>query len=140
MYLDTSAFGKIYIEEANTEAMRAIAKDAEMLASSIIAYAEMRSAFARRRRSRDLSIDDLVRIKSKFEQDWKEIEALQLDDRTVRRAGELAETYSLRGFDAIHLASAEALRDIFAPITFACFDSDLSRAATACGMPLLPSS
>ena len=83
-------------------------------------------------------MDDLVRIKSRFEHDWQEVEAIQLDDRRVRRAGELAETYFLRGFDAVHLASAEALRDIFGPITFACFDAELSRAAIACGMSLLP--
>ena len=30
---------------------------------------------------------------TKFEEDWRELEALELDDRTVRRAGEFAETY-----------------------------------------------
>jgi hypothetical protein len=30
-------------------------------------------------------------------------------------------------------------RDIFGSITFACFAADLSRAASACGMMLLPS-
>jgi uncharacterized protein len=138
LYLDTSAFVKIYIDEAHTKAMRAVAKDAEILASSIIAYAEMRSALARRTRAGDLSMNDLVRIKLQFEQDCKEMEALQLDDRTVRRSGELAETYSLRGFDAVHLAAAESLRDIFGTITFACFDAELSRAASASGMSLLP--
>lgn len=139
LYLDTSAFVKIYIDEVYTDAVRAAAREAEILASSIIAYAEMRSALARRTRARDLSMNELVRIKSRFEHDWSELELLQLDDRTVRRAGELAETYSLRGFDAVHLASADALRNIFGPITFACFDAELSRAASACGMSLLPS-
>ena len=139
LYLDTSAFVKIYIDEVSTDAVRAAATDAEILASSIIAYAEMRSALARRTRARDLSVTELVRIKSRFEQDWSELEVLQLDDRTARRAGELAETYSLRGFDAVHLASAEAFRDIFGAITFACFDAELARAASACGMSLLPS-
>jgi len=68
------------------------------------------------------------------------LEALELDDRTVRRAGEFAETYGLRGFDAIHLASAEVLQEVVGPITFACFDADLSRAASSCGMTPLPSS
>jgi predicted nucleic acid-binding protein len=140
LYLDTSAFVKIYIDEPNAGAIRSAAENSEMLATSIVAYAEMRSAFARRHRSGDLSTDDIDRIKSKFEQDWLEVEALLLDNRTVRRAGEFAESYGLRGFDAVHVASAEALRDVFGPITFACFDADLSRAAGSCGMMLLPSS
>ena len=138
MYLDTSAYVKIYIDEPNAVVVRSAAAESEMLATSIVTYAEMRSAFARRQRSGDLSTDGIDRIKSKFEQDWLEVEALLLDDRTVRRAGEFAESYGLRGFDAIHLASADALRNIFGAITFAYFDAELWRAASACGMRLLP--
>jgi predicted nucleic acid-binding protein len=137
LYLDSSAFVKIYINESASEAMREAAAAADLFATSIVAYAEMRSAFARRRRSGDLTVEALARIKTKFEEDWREAEALDLDDPTVRRAGELAELYGLRGFDAVHLASADALREIFGPITFACFDADLSRAVTSCRMMLL---
>jgi predicted nucleic acid-binding protein len=137
LYLDTSAFVKIYINESASEAMREAAAAADLLATSIVAYAEMRSAFARRRRSGDLTVEALTRIKTKFEEDWRELEAMELDDRTVRRAGEFAEMYGLRGFDAIHLASADGLRDTLGPITFACFDADLSRAAASCAMSLL---
>lgn len=139
LYLDTSAFVKVYIDEPNAAAIRVAAEDADMLATSIVAYAEMRSACARRQRSGDLSIDDLDQIKSKSEQDWLEVEVLLLDDRTVRRAGEFAESHRLKGFDAIHLASAEALRNAVGPITFACFDDELARGASSCGMSLLSS-
>jgi len=139
LYLDTSAFVKIYIDEPNADAVRTAARDSELLATSIVAYAEMRSAFIRRRRAGDLSPDGLNRIRTKFDQDWREVEALEVDEKTVKRAGEFAEAYALRGFDAIHLATAEVLRDIFGPITFACFDAELSRAANSCGMSLLAS-
>lgn len=42
------------------------------------------------------------------------------------------------GKDTVHLAAADILRDVFGEVTFACFDADLSRAATARGMTLLP--
>jgi len=49
LYLDSSAFVKIYIDESASESMRKAAVAADLLATSIVAYAEMRSAFARRR-------------------------------------------------------------------------------------------
>ena len=63
---------------------------------------------------------------------------LAVDGPTVARAGDLAEIHGLRGFDAIHLASADLLGTRFGKVTFACFDAELSRAASACGMALLP--
>lgn len=42
---------------------------------------------------------------------WDQIEGLELTEPLARRAGELAEAHGLRGYDAIHLASAEAILD-----------------------------
>ena len=42
----------------------------------------------------------------------------------ARSAGELAEVYGLRGFDAIHLASALHLRDRVTPVPFVLAASD----------------
>jgi predicted nucleic acid-binding protein len=42
---------------------------------------------------------------------WAEMEPLELTEPLARRAGELAEVYALRGYDAIHLPSAEAILD-----------------------------
>lgn len=42
---------------------------------------------------------------------WGEMTGLALDERLARRAGELADLCALRGYDAIHLASAEAILD-----------------------------
>jgi uncharacterized protein len=139
LYLDTSAFVKIYVDEPGAHLIRSVAKGAEILVTSVIAYAEVRSAFARRRRFGDFSAETLARIKSQFERDWPEIETVPIDDQKARRAGEFAEIYRLRGFDAIHLASAEYFQRSLGPMTFACFDADLARAASSCGMTLLPS-
>ena len=138
LYLDTSAFVKIYIHEPGADLMRSAAESADILVTSVIAYAEVRSAFARRRRFGDFSPEIHLSIKAKFERDWPEIEAVPIDDRKARRAGEFAELYRLRGFDAVHLASAEYFQRSLGPISFACFDDELSRAATACGMTVLP--
>jgi uncharacterized protein len=138
LYFDTSAFVKIYVNEFGADLIRSAAESADILVTSVIAYAEVRSAFARKRRFGDFSPGELMRAKSKFEQDWLELEAVPIDDQKARRAGELAEIHKLRGFDAIHLASAEYFQSRLGPTTFACFDAELSRAATAYGMTLLP--
>jgi len=45
-------------------------------------------------------------------------------------AGDLAEKHGLRGFDAIHLASAVTLREKLAsPVTFSCYDIRLQNAS-----------
>jgi predicted nucleic acid-binding protein len=130
LYLDTSALVKIYVDEVGASLIRSTAQGAEILVTSVIAYAEVRSAFARKQRSRDLSAEEFVSIRSKFETDWPEIETVPVDDRKARRAGEFAEKYRLRGFDAAHLASAEYFQSNLGAITFACFDAELARAAS----------
>jgi uncharacterized protein len=137
LYLDTSALVKVYVEEIASDRVRAEAAKAKILVTSVIAYTEARSAFARRCRYDHLSAQELLRVKSQFEEHWPELETVTVDELRSRRAGELAEAYQLKGFDAVHLASAEYFQTNLGRITFACFDGELSRAASSCGMSLL---
>ena len=139
IYFDTSALIKLFVEESGATIARDAAERAEFVATSMLAYAEARAAFARKRRFGEITADLLERVKKEFESTWEGLQIVAIDESTVRRAGGFAETYSLKGFDAVHLASADALRQNFGPITFGCFDADLSRAASSCGMMLLPS-
>jgi len=137
IYFDTSALVKLYADETGAEATRRASGNATARFTSMVAYAEMRSALARKRRFRQITAKELERHKLDFERDWPHFEALSLDEPRARRAGELAEIHGLKGFDAIHLASAEFFHLSLGPTIFACFDADLSLAATACGMMLL---
>lgn len=38
-------------------------------------------------------------------------DVVEIDGSRVRRAGNLAEQYALRGYDAVHLAAADRVRD-----------------------------
>ncbi|MDA8364875.1 MAG: hypothetical protein M0Z84_13940 [Gammaproteobacteria bacterium] len=63
--------------------------------------------------------------------------ALVPDERVVRRAGDLAEQFGLRGYDRVQLAAAESLAiDRRHPIHFASFDGALN-AATELGLHIL---
>jgi len=137
-YFDTSALVKLYADEPGAKSARAAALEAELIATSIVTYAEMRSAFARKLRFGDITAVARNRFKEQFELGWESFQIVPIEEDTVKRAGELAETHGLKGFDAVHLASANILGSRFGKVTFACFDAELSRAASACGMELLP--
>ena len=56
----------------------------------------------------------------------------------IKRAGQLAEALALRGYDAVHLASAVIVAEQGSQaVTFACFDEKLSRAARRQGLTVL---
>ena len=65
-----------------------------------------------------------------FIEDWSRFVVVEVTDRVVKHAGELAAHRALRGFDALHLASALNLRDrLSTPVSFLAFDRELSLAA-----------
>ena len=135
VYLDTSAFVKLFSSEPGRVATRRVIAAAEQLASSQITYAETRAALARKHRMRELDAAAFERGKLDLERDWTTLYRLPPHAQIVRRAGDLAELLALRAYDAIHLATAEQLRlDTGASVAFACFDRALNRAAATLGL------
>jgi predicted nucleic acid-binding protein len=131
LYLDTSSLVKLYVTEAGSEVVRQLVQDANVVATSVVAYAEARAALARLRREGVLTASKLTAAKREFDEQWPAYLALEATDTLCRAAGELAEKYSLRGFDSIHLASfAEISRRAgTADTRFSSFDDRLNRAA-----------
>ena len=133
VYLDTSSLVKLYVREDGTENVRALVAGAALVATSVIAYAEARSALARRRRERSFTRGEHARIKDALDRDWASYLALDVTQPIARHAGDLAELHELRAFDGIHLASyrsvAAAISD--QPVVFSSFDERLSAAAAA---------
>lgn len=141
LYLDTSAFIKLYAVEVGAEKVRAAAAAAALIHAHWIAYAEMRSALARMHRMGRQSADAYRRSKREFEADWRALNAIMPDERMLRRAGDLAERFELRAYDSVHLAAADSLRVGAGTesLCFASFDDRLNRAAAELGFQLLPS-
>src|SRR5262245_23122895 len=107
-----------------------IAKRAEGLATSRIAYAEARAAFARKRRERGLSRADYRSVVADLDQDWDDYFIVDVSESVVRAAGILAENRVLRGGGGIYLASALTLnKQVGESIMFLCFDSRLATVA-----------
>lgn len=131
LYLDTSSLVKLYVTEAGSDVVRRLVGDANVVATSVVAYAEARAALARVRRDRVLSAFKLTSAKRQFDEQWPTYLTLEATDALCRAAGKLAEKYSLRGFDSIHLASfAEIARRAGTDDTrFSSFDERLNKAA-----------
>jgi predicted nucleic acid-binding protein len=138
LYLDTSALVKLYATEPGSVQTRRALNRADQVASSLLAYVETRAAFARKKRMRQLSDAELERSKRAFELDWSGFVRLPADLETVRRAGDLAEQFQLRGYDALHLATADLLsRETGTRISFLGFDAALNDAASKLGLTVL---
>ena len=138
LYLDTSALVKLYVREPGTEAVQSWLAEAEVAATSWVAYAESRAAFARALREGSTRVERHQERVGQFNRDWEALLRVDLLPSLSRAAGDLAEVHGLRGFDAIHLASAVWLRDKAGPgsLAFAAFDRRLLAAAERVGLPI----
>jgi predicted nucleic acid-binding protein len=131
LYLDTSSLAKLYVEEPGSPAVRRLVDEAELIATSVLAYVEARSAFARRRREGSLTPSQYRRVKTAFDADWPRLLSLEIGEASSRRAGELAERHRLLGMDALHLAAYLTIVEEFSSETvrFSSADRALERAA-----------
>lgn len=131
LYLDTSSLVKLYVVETGSDAVRELVEKATVVATSVIAYAEARAAFARLRRERSLRPAKFVSIKRQLDEDWPSYLALDVTVSLSRAAGDLAERHRLRGYDSVHLASFAEVARAAGPreALFFSFDDRLNRAA-----------
>jgi hypothetical protein len=74
-----------------------------------------------------------------FEQDWAFLASIPLNDPICRRGEDVAWKYHLRGYGAVHLATAlfwqEAVGEL---VTLATFDRQLWKAGREAGLSILP--
>lgn len=79
--------------------------------ASVALLAEGGAALAAARRSGRIDALGHEEAVTALERLWEQIEGIVVTEALARRAGELADQCALRGYDAIHLASAEAILD-----------------------------
>jgi uncharacterized protein len=129
-YLDTSAIVKFYISEAYSQKVREILDLSDVLATSCIAYVETISAFTRINNESKLNVSDYKNVILNFKKDWEDLFILKIDDTIIKTAGRFIESYQIKGYDSIHLASAVMLsKRINQTINFCCWDKKLNEAA-----------
>jgi len=105
--------------------------------SSRLLYPEVRAAVAAAHRSGRMRTPRLPATVEEIEELHRGLQVIALDDELARAAGDLAEGHALRGYDAVHLASALAI-DVPGDLVIATWDADLAAAAVAEGRMVVP--
>jgi predicted nucleic acid-binding protein len=132
-YFDTSAFLKLILQERGSQTVERAARAATRLLSVTVVFAEAGAALAAAHRSRRLADSDYALAKRSLAAIWAPVFAIVPDNPLVHRATMLAEQEALRGYDAVHLASAlELPADMFV-----CADAELLTAARRCGLQVV---
>lgn len=131
LYLDTSSLVKLYVEEPGTPEVERQFDEASLVCTSVVAYAEARSALARLCREGSLPPEEHARTKANLDQSWTHYLIIDVTPEVWRPAGDLAEEHALRGFDSIHLASFLHMvqTDLGEPVQFSSFDDRLRQAS-----------
>ncbi len=101
-------------------------------ASSILAYPEGRAALAAARRVGWLWKDAHEKALAAFEELYADLVMIGVDQELALGAGEHAEHLGLRGYDAVHLATALELGD--EEVVLVTWDRDLMQAAEHVGL------
>jgi uncharacterized protein len=109
-YLDTSAFVPIMlVAESTSAACLEFWSTADAVVSTRLLYVEAVSALARGEQAGRLIGTQHRRATELFDRLFVEIEVIEVDERLVRTAADLAYRFGLRGYDAVHCAAAAQL-------------------------------
>lgn len=135
LYLDTSALVKRYFQEAFSEEVSSKWAQTEAVATSVLAYAETLATIFRKKNESGLQDGAVETIVSFFKRDWLSFIQVEVKNDLNDYIDRVVQKHLLRGFDAIHLASALILHEkIPHDFFFACFDQRLNQAARIEGL------
>ncbi|MBI1736045.1 MAG: type II toxin-antitoxin system VapC family toxin [Candidatus Rokubacteria bacterium] len=136
-YFDTSVLTKCYVEEPGSDAALA-AFTRYVVVSCAIAPVELASALRRRRDAGDLSESGLAAIDARIRDDRAQWELRAVDRVVLERAEGITRSFAVRTLDALHLASAVAVRDESGhALPFVTGDARQRHAAVALGLDVV---
>jgi uncharacterized protein len=138
-YFDTSALVQLYIHEAHSEEVRSLLNASEGVGTSFLTYTEMAAAMSRAARMQLISVETARDAWDRYVGDWPAITRLNISTALVERAATLAWSFGLRGYDAMHLASALIWQDALGePVLLATFDRQLWSSGKKAGIAVWP--
>jgi predicted nucleic acid-binding protein len=143
-YADSSALAKRYVLETGTAWLRSLLDPATGNVAVIarITAVELIAAFTRRERGGALDPADAATARADFRTHLThEYQVVEVTEARANQAMLLAETYGLRGYDAVQLAAAMDVNREFLvrgepSITLISSDTELNAAAAAEGLTI----
>lgn len=129
---------KLLVEEQDSDLARGAYESSGVARTAAIGYVEATSALVRMRKGNRLSPTQLKAALAALDQVWDSLYIHAVNEVVIERAAQVATKHALRAYDAIHLAVALAFAE-GEQIQFACWDRELSTAASKQGFALLTS-
>jgi predicted nucleic acid-binding protein len=140
VYWDTSALAAVYLRDACTKQATTLFQSMRYPASSWLCYSEMRAAFRACKDAKKISAVKHADMVERFEKDWGRFHKIPVKSTLSPELRRIFQYHSLRGADAVHLASAILLNMRLAvahkSIIFACDDERLATAAEVDGLKI----
>lgn len=131
-YFDTSAVVPLIIHEQSTARCTRLWDDASRIVSIRLLYPEARAALAKAQRMARITQTQLIAAVRELDSIVAEIDHVELTAELASTAGRLAQDRGLRGYDAVHLASALAVAD--EDLVLVTGDATLAAAGSAEGL------
>src|SRR3989304_7128797 len=88
IYIDTSAYLKIFLKEKGSDKARKLVKENRLLSSAILT-SECFSAFSRRRQGKDIDDKTFDRLVNRVKKDLPYLEIVRLTDAVLRGREEI---------------------------------------------------
>ena len=110
-YFDTSAFVPLLVAEPGSDRCRELWDASDAVVTSRLLFVETAAALAQAERLQRISGRQHGEALRRLRRLWAEFDVVEADAALIERAAELARAQALRGYDAVHCASAEALDD-----------------------------
>ena len=136
VYFDASALVKLVIDEEGSDLAAALWDGCDSALSSRLSYPEVRSALAAAIRDHRIDTRSSGKVLRDWERFWSAIQPVELTAAVERHAGELASASSLRGADAVHLASALVIE--LPDLIVAVWDHRLREGVLSAGLRVAP--
>jgi predicted nucleic acid-binding protein len=123
-------------DEPGSELAAELWDRAESVVSNELIYPEARAAVAAAHRQGRIDADTLRSAVDTIDALCSQLSILGLDHELAHTAGDLAETHGLRGYDAVHLATALGVDSD--SLLVATWDRELARGAVEAGCSVSP--
>ena len=145
-FFDSSATVKNYVQEIGSNWVKNIFNtiSTDVIYASVLTQVEVVAAIARRRKGKTLSVTDANNFIQQFNFDFTtDFRSVSVNLHLIFHAVNLADKHSLRGYDAVQLATAlEVYARLVAlsvdfnhtPLTFVSADNELNAAAVSEGL------
>jgi len=137
--LDASAEAVRYVQEPGSEEVGRLIARARVAGTSAITRVEVTAALARAVRRRALEAEEAMAALEAFQGEWESWVRVDLTEVLLGRAAQVAWERGLRGYDAVHLASALFWQEILGEtVVLATYDRELWEAARRAGLGVFP--